>query len=112
MLILTKDIKCGRKKVKYGLLLVIQNYTAIHVITVEMACTIALSQFLTVSPSGDKQADIIGALTLHPDIGMLILNIANTYFDNMVNQLYPSKLQLNKANTSITDAFLFVFVRF
>ena len=33
-----------------------------------------------------------------------ILNINNVYFDNMVSQLYPSELQLNKANTSETDA--------
>ena len=26
------------------------------------------------------------------------------YFDNMVGQIYPSELQLNKANTSDTDA--------
>ena len=29
-----------------------------------------------------------------------ILNINNVYFDNMVSQIYPSELQLNKANTS------------
>ena len=33
-----------------------------------------------------------------------ILNIYNVYFDNMVSQIYPSKLQLNKANTSDTEA--------
>ena len=33
-----------------------------------------------------------------------ILNINNVYFDNMVSQLYPSELQLNKANASETDA--------
>ena len=32
------------------------------------------------------------------------LNINNVYFDNMVSQLYPSELQLNKANTSDTEA--------
>ena len=36
-----------------------------------------------------------------------ILNINNVYFDNMVSQIYPSELQLNKANASDTeDAFL------
>ena len=36
-----------------------------------------------------------------------ILNINNVYFDNMVSQMYPSELQLNKANTSDTKtAFL------
>ena len=33
-----------------------------------------------------------------------ILNINNVYFDNMVRQIYPSELQLNKANTSDTEA--------
>ena len=33
-----------------------------------------------------------------------ILNINNVYFDNMVSQIYPSELQLNKANTSNTEA--------
>ena len=36
-----------------------------------------------------------------------ILNINNVYFDNMVSQIYPSELRLNKANTSDTKvAFL------
>ena len=35
------------------------------------------------------------------------LNIIYVYFDNMVSQIYPSELQLNKANTSdIEAAFL------
>ena len=33
-----------------------------------------------------------------------ILNINNVYFDNMLSQLYLSELQLNKANTSDTEA--------
>ena len=42
-------------------------------------------------------------LTLHPDI----LNINNVYYDNMVSQIYPSELQLNKTYTSdIEAAFL------
>ena len=46
-------------------------------------------------------------LTLHPDILDDILNINNVYFDNMVIRIYPSDLQLNKANTSDTEtAFL------
>ena len=30
--------------------------------------------------------------------------INNIYFDNMISQIYPSELQLNKANTSDTEA--------
>ena len=33
-----------------------------------------------------------------------ILNINNIYFDTMVSQIYPLELQLNKANTSDTEA--------
>ena len=33
-----------------------------------------------------------------------ILNINNAYFDNMVSQIYPLELQLNKANTSDIQA--------
>ena len=33
-----------------------------------------------------------------------ISNISNVYFDNMVSQIYPSELQLNKANSSYTEA--------
>ena len=33
-----------------------------------------------------------------------ILNINNVYFDNMVSQIYPAELQLNKAYTSDTEA--------
>ena len=33
-----------------------------------------------------------------------LLNIDNPYFEGMVNQNYPPELQLNKANTSDTEA--------
>ena len=32
------------------------------------------------------------------------LNIDNTFFDSMVNHIYPSELQLNKVNVSDTEA--------
>ena len=37
-----------------------------------------------------------------------IININNAYFVNMVSQMYPSELQLNKANTSDTEAAFLV----
>ena len=43
-------------------------------------------------------------LTLHPDIWTIFLNVNNVYFDNLVSPLYPSELQLNKTNTSDTEA--------
>ena len=33
-----------------------------------------------------------------------LLNIDNPYFEGMVNQIYPSELQLNKSNISDTEA--------
>ena len=33
-----------------------------------------------------------------------ILNIDNPYFEQMVGHIYPSELQLNKANSSDTEA--------
>ena len=53
------------------------------------------------SYSGDQDAAVSEAFnsTLND-----LLNIDNTYFDAMVNQIYPSELQLNKANSSDTEA--------
>ena len=56
------------------------------------------------SLSGDKQADVIDAFNTTSRYLDNILNINNVYFDNMVNQIYPSELQLNKAYTSDTEA--------
>ena len=56
------------------------------------------------SLSDDKQADIIDALKTTPRYLDDILNINNVYFVTMVSQIYPSKLKLNKANTSDTEA--------
>ena len=59
------------------------------------------------SLSDDKQADVIDAFNTTSRYFDDILNINNVYFDNMVSQIYPSELQLNKANTSdIEAAFL------
>ena len=33
-----------------------------------------------------------------------LLNIDNNFFDSIVNRIYPSELQLNKANVSDTEA--------
>ena len=56
------------------------------------------------SLSDDKQADVIGALNTTSRYLDDILNINNVYFDNMVSQIYPSKLQIDKANDSNTEA--------
>ena len=41
-----------------------------------------------------------------------ILNNYYVFFDNMVSQIYPSELQLNKTNTSDTEAAFLDFVNF
>ena len=33
-----------------------------------------------------------------------LLNIDNPYFEGLLNQIYPHELQLNKANTTYTEA--------
>ena len=54
--------------------------------------------------SSDNQVDIVRALnsTSRNLDGLLIID--NTYFEGMVNQIYPPELQLNKDNTSDTEA--------
>ena len=56
------------------------------------------------SLSDDKQADVIDAFNTTSRYLDDVLNINNVYFDNMVNQIYPSELQLNDANASDTEA--------
>ena len=59
---------------------------------------------LMMSLSDDKQADVIDAFNTTSRYLDDILNINNVYFDNMVSQIHPSELKLNKANTSDTEA--------
>ena len=56
------------------------------------------------SLSDDKQVDVIDAFKTTSRYLDYILNINNVYFDSIVGQVYPSELQLNKANTSDTEA--------
>ena len=52
----------------------------------------------------DNQADVIKAFNSTSRYLDDLLNIDNPYFEGMVNQIYPSELQLNNANTSDTEA--------
>ena len=54
--------------------------------------------------SSDNQGDVIRAFNLMSRYLDDLLNIDNPYFEGMVNQIHPSDLQLNKANTSDTEA--------
>ena len=59
--------------------------------------------FIT-SLSDIKQAEIIEAFKSSSRYLDDLLNIDNPYFEDMVNRIYASELQLNKANTSDTEA--------
>ena len=59
--------------------------------------------FMT-SISGVKQAEIIEAFKSISRYLDDLLNIGNPYFQGMVNRIYPLELQLNKDNTSDTEA--------
>ena len=59
--------------------------------------------FMT-SLSDAKQAEIIEAFKSTSRYLDDLLNIDNPYFEGMVNCIYPPELQLNKANTSDTEA--------
>ena len=52
----------------------------------------------------DNQADVIEAFNSTSRYLDDLLNIDNPYFEGMVNQIYPSELQLNKGNISDTEA--------
>ena len=59
--------------------------------------------FMT-SLSDVKQAEIIEAFKSTSRYLDDLLDIDNPYFEGMVNRIYPPELQLNKANTSDTEA--------
>ena len=54
--------------------------------------------------SSDNQAGIIEAFNSTSRYLYNLLNIDNSYFEGMVNQIYPPELQLDKAKTFDTEA--------
>ena len=56
------------------------------------------------SLSDNNLTDIIEAFSSTSRYLDDLLNIDNPYFEQMVGQIYPTKLQLNKANSSDTEA--------
>ena len=56
------------------------------------------------SLSRENQADIIEAFNSTSRYLDDLLNIDNIYFDKMVDRIYPTELQLNRANSSDTEA--------
>ena len=59
---------------------------------------------LMLSLSDNNQTDIIEAFNSTPRYFDDLLNIDNPYFKQMVGQIYRTELQLNKANSSDTEA--------
>ena len=52
----------------------------------------------------DNQSDVIEAFNSTSRYLDYLLNIDNNFYDSIVNRIYPSELQLNKANVSDTEA--------
>ena len=59
---------------------------------------------LTLSLSGKNQADVFEAFNSTSRYIDDLLNIDNPYFEQMVSQIYPTELLLNKANSTDTEA--------
>ena len=59
---------------------------------------------LMLSLSDNNQADIIEAFNSTSRYLDDLLHIDNLYFEQMVGRIYPTELQLNKANSSDTEA--------
>ena len=61
------------------------------------------------SLSGNNQADDIEAFNSTTRYLDDLLNIDNPYFKQMVDQIYPTELGLDKANSFDTEALFFLF---
>ena len=59
---------------------------------------------IMLSLSEDNQSDGVEAFISTSWYLDDLLNIGNNFFDSMVSRIYPSELQLNKANVSDTEA--------
>ena len=62
------------------------------------------------SLSRENQVDIIEAFNSTSRYLDDLLNIDNIYFDQTVDRTYPTELQLNKANSSVTEDFFWIWI--
>ena len=62
------------------------------------------------SLSEDNQSGVIKAFNSTSRYLDDLLNIDNNFFDSMVNRIYPSELQLNKANVSDAEALFWIYI--
>ena len=60
--------------------------------------------------SRKNQADIIEAFNSTSIYLDDLLNIDNIYFDQKVDRIYPTELQLNRANSSDTEAPFLIWI--
>ena len=58
----------------------------------------------------NNKADVIEAFNPTSRYLDEFLNIDNPYFEDMVNQIYPPELQLNKANTTDTKPPFWIYI--
>ena len=61
-------------------------------------------RYFMLSQSDNNQTDIIETFNSTSRYLDDLLNIDNPYFEQMVGQIYPTELQLDKANSSDTEA--------
>ena len=67
-------------------------------------CLSCYERYFMLSLSDNNQTDIIEAFNSSSGYYDDLLNIDNPYFEQMVGQIFPTELQLNKANSSDTEA--------
>ena len=60
--------------------------------------------------SEDNQSGVIEAFNSTLRYLDDLLNIDNNFFDSMVNRIYPSELQLNKANVSDAEVHFWIYI--
>ena len=60
--------------------------------------------------SRKHQADIIEAFNSTSKYLDDLLNVDNIYFDKIVVRIYPTELQLNRANSSDTEAPFLIWI--
>ena len=64
----------------------------------------SLTLFFIMSISEEKKTEVIEDFSSTSRFLDDLLKIDNNYFDGLINHNYPSELQLNKANSSETEA--------
>ena len=60
--------------------------------------------------SEDNQSNVIELFNSTSRLLDDLLNIDNNYFDSIVNRIYPSERQLNKANVSGAEASFWIYI--